>query len=73
MKIVTGRPGESLVIDEHINIVILASNEHRVRLGIIAPAHGCETKQPREKMVTSSRRSGLQRSFARWLGDMSTD
>ena len=74
MKIVTRHPGDSLVMDEHINIVILDTKEYRVRLGIIAPTHGSEPKQvPDEKAVASCRRSRLQRSFARWLGDMSTD
>ena len=54
--ILTRRPGEAIVIDEHITVRVLGVEGERVKIGVDAPR---EVRVVREELLEGVRRSNL--------------
>ncbi|MFN8571741.1 MAG: carbon storage regulator [Gemmatimonadaceae bacterium] len=69
MLILSRRPGDAIVIEGGIRVVVLACDRRGVRLGIEAPNH---VSIVREEIVTQiaaeNRRAGAPAHAPEWLG-----
>ena len=67
MLILARRPGESIVIDGGIRLVVLASDRGGVRLGIEAPAHVTILRGEIASAVADSNRSAAAAHAGDWV------
>ena len=68
MLILTRRPGDAIRIDGDIRIVILASDNSGVRIGIEAPASvGIFREEIVDRIVEENRRAGATIDARKWL------
>lgn len=67
MLILARRPGESIVLDGGIRIVVLASDRGGVRLGIEAPAHVTILRGEIAHAVAESNRGASADGAADWV------
>jgi carbon storage regulator len=68
MLILSRRPGDAIILDGGIRVVVLACDKRGVRLGIEAPAEVSILREEIVEQVTSETRGALARTDARaWL------
>lgn len=68
MLILSRRPGDAIILDGGIRVVVLACDKRGVRLGIEAPAAVSILREEIVAQVTSETRGALARPDARaWL------
>lgn len=68
MLILTRRPGDAILLDGGIRIVILASDHSGVRIGIEAPASvGIFREEIVDRIVEENRRAGATIDARKWL------
>ena len=72
MLILARRPGESIVIDGGIRIVVLASDRGGVRLGIEAPANVAILRGEIAAAVADSNRSATAAHAGDWVARLKT-
>ena len=68
MLILTRKPGDALLIDGGIRIVVLGGDHRGVRLGIEAPASvGIVREEIAHRIADENRRAGATREDRKWL------
>ena len=71
MLILTRRPGEAILLDGGIRVVVLSADRGGVRLGVEAPA---DTNIQREELVSpvaaENRRASTRRDAASWAAEL---
>lgn len=68
MLILTRRPGEAILLDGDIRIVVLASDHSGVRIGIEAPASvGIFREEIVDRIGEENRRAGATIEARKWL------
>lgn len=71
MLILNRRPGEAILLDGGIRVVVLSSDRGGVRIGIEAPA---DTNIQREELVSpvaaENRRANARRDAASWVAEL---
>jgi carbon storage regulator len=71
MLILNRRPGEAILLDGGIRVVVLSSDRGGVRIGIEAPA---DTNIQREELVSpvaaENRRASAKRDVASWVAEL---
>jgi len=72
MLILARKPGESIVLDGGIRIVVVASDRGGVRLGIEAPAHVTVLRGELAAAVADSNRGATATAAADWVARLRT-
>ena len=68
MLILSRKPGDAILIDGNIRIVVLGGDQRGVRLGIEAPASvGIVREEIASKIADENRRAGATKKDRRWL------
>ena len=68
MLILSRRPGEAIVIDGRIRVVVLSSDARGIRLGIDAPTEvGVVREELAERIAEQNRRAELPPDAREWV------
>lgn len=71
MLILSRRPGDAILIDGDIRIIVLANDGGSVRIGIEAPSHvGIFREEIVDRIADENRRAGATSEAREWLGGL---
>lgn len=71
MLILSRRPGDAILIDGDIRIIVLANDGGSVRIGIEAPSHvGIFREEIVDRIADENRRAGATSEARKWLGGL---
>ena len=71
MLILSRRPGDAILIDGDIRIIVLANDGGNVRIGIEAPSHiGIFREEIVDRIADENRRAGANSEAREWFGGL---